>query len=84
MSKLTMEREEELDMLAGLGFEDCMMRSPVYPEDVLVLETQYIEKRECRSKPDRGVVTARFSLSNQAGVEVLRGHGRAMVARTPR
>jgi acyl dehydratase len=61
-----------------------MMTSPVYPDDVLVLETEYIEKRESRSKPDRGVVTLRFSLSNQDGVEVFRGRGRTMVARAPR
>ena len=83
LSKLTMEREEKHDILAGLGFEECMMSHPVYPGDVLSMESEVVAKRASRSKPDRGIVTGRFSLFNQDGVEVFRGRGRSMVARTP-
>ncbi len=82
MGKLTMDQPARLDVVAGLGFEDCMMTSPVYPGDELVLESEVVDKRPSRSKPDRGIVTTRFSLRNQRGVEVFRGQGRAMVVRT--
>jgi len=83
MSKLTIGMDDSLDVVAGLGFEECMMTSPVYPGDVLQLEMEFVAKRVSRSKPDRGIVTTRFSLRNQDGVEVFRGRGRVMVARTP-
>lgn len=82
MSKLTIDQPEKLDVLAGLGFEECMLVQPVYPGDDLVLEMQYVGKRASRSKPDRGIVTIGFSMRNQDGVEVFRGQGRAMVKKS--
>lgn len=83
LSKLTNEREGALAVVAGLGFEEMYMSRPAYPGDVLQLESECLAKRESRSKPDRGIVTTRFSLRNQHGEEVLGGRGRAMVARRP-
>jgi acyl dehydratase len=83
LSKLTGEREDELVIVAGLGFEEMFMKKPAYPGDVLQLESEYLEKRASRSKPDRGIVTTRFLLRNQHGDEVIGGRGRAMVARRP-
>lgn len=82
VSKLTIDQPEKLDIVAGLGFRECMMTSPVYPGDVLTLESEVVTKRASRSKPDRGIVTTRFIMRNQNGVEVFRGEGNAMVART--
>ncbi len=80
MGKLTIEAEDRLAVIAGLGFEEFMMRAPVHPDDVLELEMTPVAKRVSASKPDRGIVTTRFSLRNQDGVEVLTGEGRAMVS----
>jgi len=83
LSKLTNEREGALAVVAGLGFEEMYMAKPAYPGDVLQLESECLDKRVSRSRPDRGIVTTRFSLRNQHGDEVLRGRGRAMVAKRP-
>lgn len=83
LSKLTTDQADKLAIVAGLGFEDMFMASPVYPGDVLRLETEHLDKRASRSKPDRGIVGSRFTLRNQDGVEVLSGRGRAMVAMRP-
>ena len=81
MNKLTAEQQTDLDLIAGLGLEQCMLVEPVYPGDVLVLKAWYAAKRASRSKPDRGIVTTAFTLTNQNGVEVFRGQGQAMVRR---
>lgn len=83
VSKLITDRDEKLDLVAGLGFEECMLTHPVYPDDVLTVEVEYVEKRASRTKPDRGILTMRLALINQDGVEVFAGLGRTMVARDP-
>ena len=84
LGKLTTSQQNQLAIVAGLGFEEMFMSTPAYPGDVLELESEHIEKRASRSKPDRGIVSTRFILRNQQGDEVLNGRGRAMVAMRPK
>src|SRR2546421_9424061 len=51
----------------GLGVDELRWPVPVRPGDVLRVETEIIEIRPSRSKPDRGVVRIRNVTTNQRG-----------------
>jgi acyl dehydratase len=46
---------------------EVRFHQPAHPGDALTLELKWTEKRRSRSKPDRGIVTGRYSLLNAAG-----------------
>jgi acyl dehydratase len=52
---------------------DVSWPQPTFPDDVLQVETEVIEIRPSRSRPDRGIVTTRSETRNQRGevVQVL-------------
>lgn len=54
--------------LAALGFDELRLHHSVRPGDRLSCTLTCIEKRESRSKPDRGIVRTRLELSNQDNV----------------
>jgi len=58
-------------VIAAVGFDEVRFLRPAHPGDALALELTWIDKRPSRSKPDRGVVTGRYSLSNAAGDAVM-------------
>ena len=60
-------------VIASLGYDEVRFHRPARPGDALTLELEWTAKRRSRSKPDRGIVTGRFSLSNAAG-EVVMSH----------
>ena len=51
----------------GLGVDELQWPRPVRPGDILQLETEIIEMRGSRSKPDRGVIRIRNVTTNQKG-----------------
>jgi acyl dehydratase len=51
----------------GLGVESMRWPKPVKPGDRLRVEVEVLEKRESKSKPDRGIVRVRTSTFNQHG-----------------
>ncbi len=71
--------------IANLGWRDIRLTHPVYPGDTLYAESEVLEKRESKSRPEAGVVTVRTVGRNQDGVVVCtfdrtilvakRGHG---------
>jgi itaconyl-CoA hydratase len=71
--------------IANLGWRDIRLTHPVYPGDTLYAESEVLEKRESKSRPEAGVVTVRTAGRNQEGVVVCtfdrtilvakRGHG---------
>jgi acyl dehydratase len=71
--------------IANLGWRDIKMTAPVYPGDTLRSETEVLEKRDSKSRPEAGIVTVRTSGRNQDGKIVCvfertmlipkRGHG---------
>jgi acyl dehydratase len=71
------------ESMAALGFDELQMRGPVRPGDTLSCCFTYLEKRESRSKPDRGIVRTLASLSNQQNMEVFSAVITAMVAKRP-
>ena len=69
--------------LGNLGFEKTVFPNPVFIGDTIYVRSEVVEKRESRSKPDRGIVTFEHTGSNQRGDTVctcLRG---AMMMRAP-
>ncbi|HEX6262450.1 MAG TPA: MaoC family dehydratase [Actinomycetota bacterium] len=57
--------------IANLEVESLQHAAPMFHGDTLYAETTVLDKKESRSKPDRGVVTVETRGYNQDGVEVL-------------
>ncbi|MBI4362848.1 MAG: MaoC family dehydratase [Euryarchaeota archaeon] len=56
---------------ALLGYGDMTFHRPVYPGDTLTAESEVVETRESKSKPDQGILTVRTRARNQKGELVL-------------
>lgn len=57
--------------LLGLKVDDLQWLSPVRPGDVLGIEREIVAIVPSRSKPDRGVITMRMTVTNQEGAVVM-------------
>jgi acyl dehydratase len=57
--------------VAALGFDELRLLNPGRVGDRLSATAVCIEKRESRSKPDRGIVRSRMTLQNQHGETVM-------------
>ncbi|MDG2534417.1 MaoC family dehydratase [Sphingomonas sp. HITSZ_GF] len=57
--------------LLGLKIDDLQWRHPVRPGDRLDILREVIEVTPSRSKPDRGTVLMRMTVTNQAGIVVM-------------
>jgi acyl dehydratase len=53
--------------IGNLGFEETRFPNPVFIGDTLYAETEVTDKRESKSKPDRGIVTFTHTGRNQRG-----------------
>lgn len=56
--------------VANLGWKDINLTAPVFAGDTLYAETEVIEKRESKSRPEQGLVTVKTIGRNQDGVAV--------------
>jgi itaconyl-CoA hydratase len=73
--------------IANLGWDEVRMTHPLFVGDTLYAESEVLEKRESKSRPDQGIVTFRTVGKNQDGIVVSsykrtvlvwkRGHGPA-------
>ncbi|QYU67115.1 MaoC family dehydratase [Leptolyngbya sp. 15MV] len=57
--------------LGSPGVENLRWAKPVYPGDTLRVETEVIEKRRSKSRPDMGLFRSRIRTFNQHGEVVL-------------
>ena len=57
--------------IANLGYEDVKHLAPTFVGDTLYVRSKILDKRESRSKKDRGIIYVESIASNQAGVDVL-------------
>ena len=64
-----------------MGFEDVRWPAPVYPGDELRIETEVLEMRASKSRPDRGVMKLRTRTLNQNDEAVQELVAYAMVPR---
>ena len=67
--------------IANLGWRDIRLTHPVYPGDTLYAESEVLEKRESKSRPEAGVVTVRTVGRNQEGIVVCTFDRTILVAR---
>jgi itaconyl-CoA hydratase len=54
-------------IVANLGYERIHHPHPVFHGDTIYVESQVLEKRDSRSKPDRGIVRLKHTGKNQTG-----------------
>ena len=69
---ITVNELTEGTIIANLGYEKVEHPKPVYHGDTVYVETMILEKRESRSKPDRGIVKIQHVGKNQLGEIVCR------------
>jgi acyl dehydratase len=67
----------------GLGFDGLRWPLPVLPGDELRIETEVLEVRTSKSRPDRGLMKMRTQTLNQHGQVVQELIANAMVPRRP-
>jgi acyl dehydratase len=67
----------------GLGFDSLRWPMPVFPGDELRIESEVLEVRSSRSRPDQGLVKIRTRTLNQHGEVVQEVIANAMVPRRP-
>ena len=53
--------------MANLGWVDTVLPNPVYPGDTVEAESNIVEKRESRSRPNEGILTVDTRARNQRG-----------------
>lgn len=53
--------------VANLGWSDIKLTHPLFPGDTLYAESEVLDKRESKSRPEQGVVTVRTVGKNQHG-----------------
>ena len=58
-------RAMDRQTLGSPGIDEIRWLKPVYPGDVLRVESEVIEVRASRSHPDRGIVKSRMTVFNQ-------------------
>lgn len=57
--------------IANLGYEDIKHLNPVFINDTIYVKTKILDKRESKTKADRGIVYVESIAYNQDGVDVL-------------
>ena len=67
--------------VGNLGFEKVEFPKPVFLGDTIYAETEVIEKRESRSRPQWGIVIFEHRAKNQRGEIVMRCRRAAMMRR---
>jgi acyl dehydratase len=78
---LTTQLRPRFHVLAGLGWDELRLPNAVRPGDELDLEMIVLEKRESKSRPDRGVLRNQIYLRNQKRETVLQCIANIFVAR---
>jgi acyl dehydratase len=58
-------------LVANLGYESVKHPHPMFHGDILYVETEVLDKRESKSKPNQGIVRFRHIGRNQEGTVVL-------------
>jgi acyl dehydratase len=57
--------ESDIADVAGLELDDMQFPNPVRPGDSLSVTIEYVERRDSRKKPDRGIVARVIEVRNQ-------------------
>ena len=57
--------------IANLDYQDIKHLNPVFINDTIYVRTKILDKRESKSKNDRGIVFVESTAFNQNGIDVL-------------
>jgi acyl dehydratase len=76
---LTVSDQTDGTLVANLGYENVKHPHPMFHGDTLYVETEILEKRESRSRPDQGIVRFRHIGNNQDGVVVIEVERTALI-----
>ena len=68
-------------LVANLGYDKVTMPKPVFIGDTLKVETEVVDLRASKSRPNAGIVTFRHRAFNQRGEIVCEALRTALVAR---
>jgi itaconyl-CoA hydratase len=68
-------------LVANLGYDNVRHPHPMFHGDTLYVETEVLETRASRSRPDQGIVRFRHTGRNQDGVVVLQFERTALMKR---
>ena len=69
--------------IVGAGFDELRWPRPVRPGDELHVESEVLEVRPSKSRPDQGLVKVRTNTLNQHGEVVQSSVGNLVVPRRP-
>jgi acyl dehydratase len=69
--------------IVGAGFDEFRWPRPVRPGDELWVESEILEVRPSKSRPDQGLVKVRTTTYNQNGEPVQVNVGNLVVPRRP-
>ena len=67
--------------IANLGWKEIRLPHPVFPGDTLYAESEVLDARDSKSRPNAGVVTVRTTGRNQGGTVVCTFDRTILVAR---
>lgn len=81
LTRLFFDHKDRIQTLAMLGKEAIRIPNPARAGDTLTYTTECVSKVPSSSKPDRGVITLRDSLTNQRDEVVLTQEVALLVAR---
>ena len=76
--------ESDIAGVAGLELDEMLFPNPVRPGDRLSVTIEYVERRESRKKPDRGIVTRVIDVRNQKGETVCKYKDVFLALKRPR
>lgn len=57
--------------IANLGYEDIKHLNPVFINDTIYVRSRILDKRESKTKSDRGIIYVESIAYNQDGIDVL-------------
>ncbi|WP_380874352.1 MaoC family dehydratase [Sphingomonas sp. DBB INV C78] len=70
-------------LIANLGYDKLVMPKPVFIGDTMRAETEIVELKDSKSRPDAGIITFRHELWNQRDEVVCRCLRMALMKRKP-
>jgi len=65
--------------IANLEYENILHLNPVFINDTIYAKTEILDKRESKSKPDRGIIYVETTAYNQNKVNVLSFRRRVLI-----
>lgn len=65
MVGISVNETTHLTAVANLGWDEVRFPKPVFPGDTLRIETEVLELRDSKSRPDNGIVTMAHRAFNQ-------------------